>query len=76
MGSGPEEAAVSNQEFLRGYDNNLFAVLGDHDEDIVQDGGLHDMFISVAGNDDGFIPVRGNQSKRQRISSGGAEWSS
>ena len=53
------------------FDNNIFTVLDDLDEDIVQDGGVHGMFTSLAGNDDGFIPVRGKQSKRQRISSGG-----
>ena len=29
------------------------------------------MFTALGGSDDGFIPVRGKQSKRQRISSGG-----
>ena len=53
------------------FDNNIFTVLDDLDEDIVQDGGVHGMFTSLAGNDDGFIPVRGKQSKRQRLSSGG-----
>ena len=34
-------------------------------------GGVQSMFTSVSGRDDGFIPVRGNQSKRPRFSSGG-----
>ena len=53
------------------FDNNIFTVLGDLDEDNVQDGGVHGMFTPLGGSDDGFIPVRGKQSKRQRISSGG-----
>ena len=53
------------------HDNNFFAVLSDVDEDNAQDGGLHSIFTSVMGEDDGFTPVRGKQSKRQRIRSGG-----
>ena len=53
------------------FDNNIFMVLGDLDEDNVQDGGVHGIFTPLGGSDDGFIPVRGKQSKRQRISSGG-----
>ena len=50
-------------------------MLGDPSEDSVQDGGgVHDTltnFTNLSECDDGFIPVRGKQSKRQRISSGG-----
>ena len=50
-------------------------MLGDPSEDSVQDGGgIHDTltnFTNLSECDDGFIPVRGKQSKRQRISSGG-----
>ena len=57
------------------YDNNFFAVLGEHDEAVVQDGGMPGMFTSFMGDkddDDGFTVVRGKQSsKRQRISSSG-----
>ena len=58
------------------YDNNFFAVLGEHDEDTAQEGGMSGMsgmFTSFGDNkDDGFTVVRGKQSsKRQRISSGG-----
>ena len=53
------------------FDNNIFTMLGDLDEDNVQDGGVHGMFTPLGGSDDGFIPVRGKQSKRQRIRSGG-----
>ena len=53
------------------FDNNIFTVLADPDEDIVQDGGTHSIFSTLSGPDDGFIPVRGKQSKRQRISTGG-----
>ena len=50
-------------------------MLGDPSEDSVQDGGgVHDTltnFTNLSECDDGFIPIRGKQPKRQRISSGG-----
>lgn len=53
------------------HDNNRFVVLSDVDEDNAKDGGLHGMFTSVSEDDDGFMLVRGKQSKRLRVSSGG-----
>ena len=37
------------------YDYNFSVVLGDHDEDITQDGGLQGVFTSVVDNDDDFV---------------------
>lgn len=49
------------------HDNNFFAVLG---EDSIQDGdNKFDLFTCASDTDDDFIPVRGKQSKRPRVSS-------
>ena len=53
------------------HDNNFFAVLGE-DTDSIQDGGnKFDLFACASDTDDDFIPVRGKQSKRPRVSSSG-----
>ncbi|MEW8545267.1 MAG: hypothetical protein AB2693_17220, partial [Candidatus Thiodiazotropha sp.] len=47
-------------------------MLGESDQDSIQDGGnKYDLFSCASDTDDDFIPVRGKQSKRQRISSSG-----
>ncbi|MCG7869107.1 MAG: hypothetical protein JAY74_22405, partial [Candidatus Thiodiazotropha taylori] len=49
------------------HDKNFFAVLG---EDLIQNGdNKFDMFTCASDTDDDFIPVRGKQSKRPRVSS-------
>ena len=57
------------------FENNFFAMLGDPSEDSVQDGGgghaTFTNFTNLTECDDGFIPVRGKLSNRQRISSWG-----
>lgn len=54
------------------HDNNFFAVLGESDQESIQDGdNKFDMFTYASDTDDDFTLVRGKQSKRQRVSSSG-----
>ena len=54
-------------------DKNFFAVLGEPEQDYAQDGDAFEIGVGFGtGKDkDGFTVVRGKQSKRQRIRSGG-----
>ncbi|MEW8547683.1 MAG: hypothetical protein AB2693_29600 [Candidatus Thiodiazotropha sp.] len=56
-------------------DKNFFAVLGEPEQDHTQDGGAFDFDfgfgVGIDTDTDGYTVVRGKQSKRPRISSGG-----